>query len=87
MDRSRSRQTRDAVDEVRAYTADELKAAVLGKLKFIVGKDPVAASQRDWFLSVARGDPRHRRRALDRLDQPQSTRISASASIISASSS
>jgi starch phosphorylase len=41
------------VDEVRAYTADELKAAVLAKLKFAVGKDPVAASQRDWFLSVA----------------------------------
>ena len=40
-------------DEVRAYTAEELKAAVLGKLKFTVGKDPVAASQRDWFLSVA----------------------------------
>ena len=40
-------------EEVRAYTADELKTAVLDKLKFIVGKDPVAASQRDWFLSVA----------------------------------
>src|SRR5947209_13087992 len=40
-------------DEVRAYSADELKAAVLAKLKFTVGKDPVAASQRDWFLSVA----------------------------------
>jgi starch phosphorylase len=40
-------------DEVRAYTAEELKAAVLAKLKFTVGKDPVAASQRDWFLSVA----------------------------------
>ena len=39
--------------EVRAYTADELKAAVLAKLKFTVGKNPVAASQRDWFLSVA----------------------------------
>ena len=38
---------------MRAYTADELKAAVLAKLKFTVGKDPVAASQRDWFLSVA----------------------------------
>jgi len=40
-------------DEVRAYSAEELKAAVLAKLKFVVGKDPVAASQRDWFLSVA----------------------------------
>jgi starch phosphorylase len=40
-------------DEVRAYSAEELKAAVLAKLKFTVGKDPVAASQRDWFLSVA----------------------------------
>ena len=42
-----------AIDEVRAYTAEELKAAVLAKLKFTVGKDPVAASRRDWFLSVA----------------------------------
>ncbi len=39
--------------EVRAYTAEELKAAVLAKLKFTVGKNPVAASQRDWFLAVA----------------------------------
>src|SRR4051812_43188550 len=44
---------RAAGDEVRVYTADELKAAVLAKLKFTVGKNPVAASQRDWFLSVA----------------------------------
>jgi starch phosphorylase len=43
----------DAAREVRTYTAEELKAAVLAKLKFTVGKDPVAASQRDWFLSVA----------------------------------
>jgi starch phosphorylase len=42
-----------ASNEVRAYTADELKAAVLAKLKFTVGKNPVAASQRDWFLAVA----------------------------------
>jgi starch phosphorylase len=43
----------DATDEVRVYTAEELRAAVLDKLKFTVGKDPVAASQRDWFLSCA----------------------------------
>src|SRR5579875_754354 len=43
----------EPIDEVRAYTAAELKAAVLAKLKFVVGKDPTAASQRDWFLSVA----------------------------------
>ena len=43
----------NATDEVRAYTAEELKSAVLDKLKFVVGKDPIAASQRDWFLSVA----------------------------------
>src|SRR5438270_3983077 len=42
-----------ATEDARAYSADELKAAVLAKLKFTVGKDPVAASQRDWFLSVA----------------------------------
>ena len=57
-------------NEVRAYTAEELKAAVLGKLKFTVGKDPVAASQRDWFLAGRRGDARHHGRALDRVDQP-----------------
>ena len=41
------------VEEVRAYTPEELKTAVLDKLKFTVGKDPTAASQRDWFLAVA----------------------------------
>ncbi len=40
-------------DLVRTFTTEELKAAVLGKLKFVVSKDPVAASQRDWFLAVA----------------------------------
>ena len=34
-------------------TAEELKAAVLAKLTYSVGKNPVAASQRDWFLAVA----------------------------------
>jgi starch phosphorylase len=53
MDMAMPAQPRDAADEVRAYTADELKAAVLAKLKFTVGKNPLAASQRDWFLSVA----------------------------------
>jgi starch phosphorylase len=42
-----------AVDEVRAYSVEELKEAVLAKLKFTVGKNPVAASKRDWFLAVA----------------------------------
>src|SRR5450631_855806 len=41
------------VEEVRTYTPEELKAAVLDKLKFTVGKDPLAASQRDWFLATA----------------------------------
>ena len=35
------------------YTAEELKAAVLAKLTYSVGKNTVAASQRDWFLAVA----------------------------------
>ena len=39
--------------EMRRYTADELKAAVLAKLTYAVGKNSVAASQRDWFLAVA----------------------------------
>jgi starch phosphorylase len=39
--------------DMRQYTADELKAAVLGKLTYAVGKNSIAASQRDWFLAVA----------------------------------
>jgi glycogen phosphorylase len=34
-------------------TASELKAAVLAKLTYSVGKIPEAASPRDWFLAVA----------------------------------
>jgi len=37
----------------RPRTAEELKALVLSKLTYTVGKDAVAASQRDWFLAVA----------------------------------
>ena len=53
MDLVTSAQEAAAVEDVRAYSAEELKAAVLAKLKFMVGKDPVTASRRDWFLSVA----------------------------------
>ncbi len=35
------------------HTAAELKAAVLAKLTYSVGKIPKVASQRDWFLAVA----------------------------------
>jgi glycogen phosphorylase len=38
---------------VRARTAAELKASVLAKLTYSVGKIPEAASPRDWFLAVA----------------------------------
>ena len=38
---------------IKTYTAEELKQAVLAKLKYTVSKDPVAASQRDWFVAVA----------------------------------
>jgi starch phosphorylase len=38
---------------VRRHTAEELKAAVLAELTYSVGKNVVAASQRDWFLAVA----------------------------------
>ena len=31
----------------------ELKDAILAKLTYAIGKDVVAASQRDWFLAVA----------------------------------
>src|SRR6202453_307927 len=43
----------DTEREGRPRTAEELKAAVLDKLTYVVSKDPVAASQRDWFLAVA----------------------------------
>src|SRR5271155_3463492 len=39
--------------EKGALTASELKAAVLAKLTYSVGKIPEAASPRDWFLAVA----------------------------------
>ena len=39
--------------ELRPYTAAELKAAVLAKLTYSVGKAPEVASPRDWFLAVA----------------------------------
>ena len=38
--------------ELRPYTAAELKAAVLAKLTYAVGKTPEVASPRDWFLAV-----------------------------------
>ncbi len=38
---------------VRPRTAAELKASVLAKLTYSVGKIPEAASPRDWFLAVA----------------------------------
>ena len=37
----------------RGYTAAELKASVLAKLTYSVGKVPEVASPRDWFLAVA----------------------------------
>ncbi len=37
----------------RALSPEALREAVLAKLTYSVGKDPVAASQRDWFLAVA----------------------------------
>ncbi len=39
--------------ELRPYSAAELKAAVLAKLAYDVGKTPNHATQRDWFLAVA----------------------------------
>ena len=38
--------------EMRPYSAAELKAAVLAKLTYAVGKAPEVASRRDWFLAV-----------------------------------
>jgi glycogen phosphorylase len=38
--------------EMRPYSAAELKAAVLAKLTYAVGKTPGLATPRDWFLSV-----------------------------------
>ena len=76
----------DTERAVRPRTAEELKAAVLDKLTYVVGKDPVAASQRDWFLAVAHAT---RDIVVERwieFDQSQLSRRSRSASIISASS-
>ena len=53
MDQQTPNAVSDAQDGVRNYTADELKAAVLAKLTYSVGKNSVAASPRDWFLAVA----------------------------------
>ena len=39
--------------EVRPHSAEELKAAVLAKLTYAVGKTPEVATPRDWFLAVA----------------------------------
>ena len=44
---------RTVVAEFSPPSAGELKDAILAKLTYAVGKDPVAASQRDWFLAVA----------------------------------
>ena len=38
--------------EMRPYSAAELKAAVLAKLTYTVGKTPGLATPRDWFLAV-----------------------------------
>jgi glycogen phosphorylase len=43
----------EKTSEARAYSAAELKAAVLAKLTYSVGKIPQVASPHDWFLSVA----------------------------------
>jgi len=41
------------IAQTRTYTAEQLKQAVLAKLKYTVAKDPMAASPRDWFVAVA----------------------------------
>ena len=38
--------------EMRPYSAAELKAAVLAKLTYAVGKTAELATPRDWFLAV-----------------------------------
>ena len=38
--------------EMRPYSAAELRAAVLAKLTYAVGKTPEVATPRDWFLAV-----------------------------------
>jgi starch phosphorylase len=43
----------DAGDIAKSFSAADLKAAVLAKLTYSVGKIPAVASQRDWFLAVA----------------------------------
>src|SRR5436305_1337618 len=38
--------------EMRAYSASELKAAVVAKLTYTVGKTAARATAHDWFLAV-----------------------------------
>ncbi len=52
MNRGAEKQSID-LGSVRPRTPDELKTAVLDKLTYTVGKNPAAATQRDWFLAVA----------------------------------
>ena len=75
------------VEEVRPYTAEEMRAAVLDKLKIHRRQRPLSASQRDWFLAVAAATRDIVVDQLDHLDLTASMSRSASASIISASNS
>ena len=73
--------------EMRPYSAAELKAAVLAKLTYAVGK---TAGTRHAARLVSRGHvhhPRHHRRAAGFSPWTPSTPMGASASIISRSSS
>ena len=54
--------------------AEELKAAVLAKLTYTVGKDPVAAQPARLVPRGRPRDARHRRRTLDQVDQPHLSR-------------
>ena len=72
---------------MRRYTAEELKAAVLAKLTYTVGKNPVAASQRDWFLAVAHATRDIIVERWIELDQRHLRRTTASGSIICRSNS
>ena len=73
--------------EMRPYSAAELKAAVLAKLTYAVGKTPEVATPARLVSGGHLRHPRHHRRPLARIPERASTPTGASASIISRSNS
>jgi hypothetical protein len=67
--------------------AAAMRDAILAKLTYAVGKNPVAASDRDWFVATALRGARPHRRAAGSPRPRRPMRKGASASITSRSNS